>query len=117
MQKINDIGDKMKNVMNKTFQIAQTQTTENTTTQDINPEILSIATNMTEKNYQNNQNPIYMQYEPKIRDIMEKYNETAEIIYIYIKDFICYEEIYEIENFNKFSDTKFYLLSDNCKNY
>lgn len=117
MQKINDIGDKMKNVMNKTFQIAQTQTTENTITQDINPEILSIATNMTEKNYQNNQNPIYMQYEPKIRDIMEKYNETAEIIYIYIKDFICYEEIYEIENFNKFSDTKFYLLSDNCKNY
>lgn len=115
MQKINDIGDRMKNVMNKTFQITQTSSKEDI--QDINPEILSIATNMTEKNYQNEQNAIYMQYMPKIRDIMEKYNETAEIVYIYVKEFVCYEEIYEVENFNKFSDTKFILLSDSCKNY
>jgi hypothetical protein len=72
---------------------------------------------MTEKNLQNIQNPMVMQYESKLKNILDKYNETADIIYIYIKDFICYEEIFEVENFNKFSETKFILLSDACKNY
>lgn len=110
---ISDIGTKMKNA------IINTDKDEKINDQifEINPEIMSIAINMTDKNIQNVQNPLVMQYLPKIRKIMDSYNGSSDVIYIYVKDFVCYEEIIEVENFNKFSDTKFILLSESCKNY
>lgn len=127
---MNDIGNKMKNTINKTINktlsatigiVQETQQIEKDNTEtkqkEINQEILNIAINMTEKNLQNIKNPMVMQYESKLKNILETYNETADVIYIYVKDFVCYEEIFEVENFNKFSETKFVLLSDSCKNY
>lgn len=57
---------------------------------------------------------IYYQYVPKIREIIEEHTKTNtyQTVYIYVKDYICYEEVAEVELFNKTSRVKVYLLSD-----
>lgn len=61
----------------------------------------------------NSRVPIYYQNVPKIRSIIESFsNCTYSNIYIYVKDYICYTEVAEIEKFNKRSNKKIYLLSD-----
>lgn len=60
-------------------------------------------------------NIIYYNYVPKIRLLIQKYiNENPEMseIYFYVGDYICYEEVAEVELFNKSSSKKIYLLSD-----
>jgi hypothetical protein len=62
----------------------------------------------------NSDKSIYYQHVPKIREIIEEYTKTSiyQTIYIYVKDYICYEEVAEVELFNKTSKIKVYLLSD-----
>lgn len=139
LKMIADVGKKMKDLFSKLALIPipisipktevkpQSETNgidPQSETKKINPEVMTIAANMKigDKNTQNPLNPMFMQYLPKIRKIMDNHDgEENGVIYIYIKDFICYEEIIEIEKFNEFSSknggTKFILLSDTCKNH
>lgn len=62
---------------------------------------------------------VYYQHIPKIRNIIEKYvvsNDQFKRVFIYVKGSICYEEVAEVELFNKKSNIKVYLLSDNIDN-
>ncbi len=59
---------------------------------------------------------VYYQHVPKIRTLIEKYtneNPTVAHIYFYVSDYICYEEVAEIEIFNRKSKKQqVFLLSD-----
>jgi hypothetical protein len=63
-------------------------------------------------------------YIPKIRMLMQTikkskaHNIEISKVFIYVGNFVCYEEIAEVEEFNKTSQTlKFCLLSDSVKDY
>ena len=68
---------------------------------------------------------IYDNYQPKIKLLIEKYIKEYPNIkqfYFYIKDFICYEEVCQVELFNnellkKNSNIRIYLISDNITNH
>lgn len=64
---------------------------------------------------------IYCQNVPKITTLIEKYvgeNPNISNIYFYVSDYICYEEVAEVEKFNKKSlRNKVYLLSDSILDY
>ena len=105
---------------NKLFGVNQIQQTDNTTIQiSLDPEFERFAKvlDISEKNYQSDDKPIFTQYIPKIKKIMEQYDSKFEHVYIYIDSNITYREIAEVELFNRTSKSKFYLLSDNIKNY
>lgn len=59
--------------------------------------------------------PIYFQHVPKIRSIIQNVTKNNySTVFIYVKDYICYEEVAEIELFNESNNgkIKIYLLSD-----
>ena len=62
---------------------------------------------------------IHYQYSPKIKDMIRENmkNGNYKCIYIYVKDYICYEEVAEVELFNKNNiGVRVYLLSDTILN-
>lgn len=62
----------------------------------------------------------YYQHVPRIVELIKKYTqENPQItkIFFYISDYICYEEVAQVELFNKqHTNQKVYLLSDNILN-
>lgn len=74
---------------------------------------------------------IYMQHVPRIRGIIDacqkqkSYKPFVPVfplrcintVYIYISDFVTYQEVAEIERANKLNKVKFYLLSPKIMNY
>jgi hypothetical protein len=66
----------------------------------------------------NTDKSIYHQYIPPIREILKfiKISKQGfDNVYIYIRGFICYEEVAEVALFNKEYGSKIFLLSDQIK--
>lgn len=78
--------------------------------------VVSEAIFSTEKIQLDSKKSKYYQYVPKIKTIIDRVmsqkNNKYTNIYIYVKDYICYAEVAEVEKFNMRSLTKVYLLSD-----
>ena len=73
---------------------------------------------------------IFAQFTPTIRTIMQTYcakkkmagiwqnvPKDTSVVYIYVRDYMTYTEVAEVEKFNKTSQIKFHLLSDSILNH
>jgi hypothetical protein len=67
---------------------------------------------------ENTDKSIYHQYIPPIREILKStksFRQGFDNVYVYIRGYICYEEVAEVALFNKEYGSRIFLLSDQIK--